>query len=80
MKKQQKTNDPFLREVRKGLRLLRHENELSQKELAHKTGINKGNISHIERGVIKSPNLNTLISLLSAMDTLPSEFFNKINY
>lgn len=53
-------------EIGNNLAKARSENEMTQRELAKKTGINQADISKIERGVA-NPSLNTLKRLASGM-------------
>lgn len=49
--------------------------ELTQEQLAERTGIDQSTISAIERGAIKSPAYDTVVRLARALDISPDELF-----
>jgi DNA-binding XRE family transcriptional regulator len=54
------------KEIRERVISLRHECEMTQKDLAAKSGITQANISNLEKGRIK-PNIDTLKKIADAM-------------
>jgi transcriptional regulator with XRE-family HTH domain len=60
----------------KVLREIRHEHSLSQEELGFKSNYHRTYISLLERGR-KSPSLNTVFQLSSALGVLPSEILRR---
>jgi transcriptional regulator with XRE-family HTH domain len=56
---------------------LRKKAQLSQEELAHQAEIHRTYVSQIERG-LKSPTLQVLIKIASALDVKPSEIMRHI--
>ena len=55
-------------EIRSAIIALREENNMTQKELAERTGITQANISNIEKGVSK-PTLSSLKKIADATGT-----------
>jgi transcriptional regulator with XRE-family HTH domain len=70
---QAETRDPL--DVGKRLRTIRQGEDLSQRELAKRAGVNNGTISLIEQGRI-SPSVALLKKLLDAMNVTFIEFFS----
>jgi transcriptional regulator with XRE-family HTH domain len=54
------------------LRSSRREAELSQEELAHRSGLHRTYVSQLERG-LKSPSLGAIESLATALGTRPHQ-------
>ncbi len=54
---------------------LRKERGLTMEKLAYESGISKGGLSEIERGM-KEPRLSTLIKICEALDITLKDFFN----
>ena len=52
--------------IGKTIRELRHKAELTQKELAELSGVNRVTINAIENGYTKSPSVDVLMPLASA--------------
>lgn len=55
-------------EIREAVVSLRHENNLTQKELASRTGITQANISKLEKGITK-PTIDSLKKIAEATGT-----------
>ncbi len=55
-------------EIRDAIRSIRHENNITQKELAAKTGLTQANISNLEKGVSK-PTIDSLKKIADATET-----------
>ena len=55
-------------EIRKAIKTLRHENHLTQKELAKRAGITQANLSNLEKGVSK-PTIESLKRIADATGT-----------
>jgi len=60
----------------KVLKEIRHEHSLSQEELGFESGYHRTYISLLERGK-KSPSLNTVFQLATALGLLPSEILRR---
>jgi transcriptional regulator with XRE-family HTH domain len=56
---------------------LRKSARLSQEELAERAGVHRTYVSQLERG-LKSPTLDTILKLSSALDTRPSTVMRKL--
>ena len=54
---------------------LRQERGLTLEKLAYGSGISKGGLSEIERG-LKEPRLSTLVKLCETLDISLKDFFN----
>ena len=54
---------------------LREERKLTMEKLAYESGISKGGLSEIERGM-KEPRLSTLLKICETLDISIKEFFN----
>ena len=59
------------------LREIRSQRGLSQEELGYESGFHRTYISQLERG-IKSPSLNTISALASALNAAPSEMLRRV--
>ena len=55
-------------EIRDAITSLRHENHLTQKELAARTGITQANLSNLEKGISK-PTIDSLKKIADATGT-----------
>ena len=68
----------FTKEMAELLRKIRERAGLSQAEVAARIGLSKqsGNISHLEKGIVKNPPLGTILLYLRACGESWSEFFN----
>ena len=67
-------NGRELWQVGERIRDLRRSSGLTQEELAHRSGLTKGFISQLERD-LSSPSLESLVSILRALDTGIAAFF-----
>ena len=56
------------KEIRDAIALLRHENHITQKDLARKAGLTQANISNLEKGSSK-PTIDTLKKIADATGT-----------
>lgn len=59
--------ESILKELRKG-------KNMTQEELAEKSGVSRVTIADIERGIIRSTTIGTLKKLADALDVSPSVF------
>ena len=60
------------------IRNLRHQNGLTQEELADRTELTKGFISQMERG-LTAPSVSTLLDIVECLGTNLSDFFHEEN-
>ena len=63
--------------VARNLRILRNQKGLSQEELAFQAGINRNYVGQIERKE-KSPTVDMIEKLATALDIEPIEIFSKV--
>lgn len=61
----------------RNLRILRNQKGLSQEELAFQAGINRNYVGQIERKE-KSPTVDMIEKLATALDIEPIEIFSKV--
>ncbi|MEO0115745.1 MAG: helix-turn-helix transcriptional regulator [candidate division WOR-3 bacterium] len=80
MKKTAKNRFVFTKRMADLLRQVRKEANLTQTEVAERIGMAStgGNISHLERGIIKNPPLGTILLYLSACSVPWQKFFAKL--
>ena len=57
------------------IKIFREEKNMSQQELADKSGISRATISGLERGTITVTTTDTLIKIANALDKKVSEIF-----
>ena len=69
-----KAERAFLNKVAKRLAQLRHENGLTQEQLADKSGLDRVAIANIETG-IRRPTVTTVYRLASGMNVKVEDFF-----
>jgi len=71
----------FTKEMSELLRKIRERAGLSQAEVAQRIGLSKqaGNISHLEKGLVKNPPLGTVLMILRACGESWSEFFKQLD-
>jgi transcriptional regulator with XRE-family HTH domain len=71
----------FTKEMAELLRKIRERAGLSQAEVAERIGLSKqsGNISHLEKGVVKNPPLGTVLMILRACGESWPEFFKELD-
>lgn len=62
--------------IGKKIKNLRIQKNLTQEELAERTGLSKGYISQLEHNS-SSPAMDTFFNILEVLGTTPSEFFNE---
>ncbi|MBG9586888.1 helix-turn-helix transcriptional regulator [Cytobacillus firmus] len=62
--------------MRKRMRARREELKLSQQEVADRTGLSRGNYSHIERGR-NEPNIEQMIAIAKVLKVKPDANFFK---
>jgi transcriptional regulator with XRE-family HTH domain len=71
----------FTKEMAELLRKIRERAGLSQAEVAERIGLSKqaGNISHLEKGIVKNPPLGTVLMILRACGESWPEFFRQLD-
>lgn len=72
-----KMGDDLYMNIGKALKIARVKKDLTQDELAEKSGVGRTTISHLERGKLITDNIQfgTLKKLAKALDTTPQELF-----
>lgn len=63
------------KKIAKKIISLRKDRKLTMEKLAYESGISKGGLSEIERGM-KEPRLSTLLKICETLDISIKEFFN----
>lgn len=64
------------RQIGMKIRDMRHQNGLTQQELADRTELTKGYISQLEHGLV-APSVITLLDLIECLGSTPSDFFKE---
>ncbi len=71
-------SDSLLLEISNLIKTLRKEKNLTQDELAYRAGLDRTYISGVERG-IRNLTINSLESIISALEVSPEYFFKRLN-
>lgn len=67
----------LLRRIAQTVRELRLEKQLSQEELAHRSGLDRTYISGVERGV-RNLTVNSLESIITSLGVSTTHFFKRV--
>ena len=64
------------KQIGRKIKDLRHQNSLTQQELADRTELTKGYISQLENGLV-APSVITLLDLIECLGSTPADFFKE---
>ena len=76
--KEELTDQAFSKKIGEHVQKLRREQRVSREKLAEDSGLSTTGVAYIERGE-KSPNIQTLRKVVSALGTTLWQFFAAIN-